>query len=369
MAFRIAIHKDRQAQRNHAEGDRPKPNWNVDIWADVAQMHGHEVVWVDAFSPDILQRLKDCDGFLWRCNHKPARLAVARRLLPVVERHMGLCVFPDSNTFWHYDDKVAQWYLLQASGVPIPETWVFWDRNTAFRFAAAAHYPMVLKLAAGASSRNVRLVNDRAELESWINQAFDTGIVRVGSIAQSGQKRLAPRIRTGLRGLLGQDGFRLGEYEQLHRGYVLLQRYLSDNAFDTRVTVIGNRAFAFRRFNRDADFRASGSGLIDHDPAAIDESFVCLAFETARSIGSQSCAIDGLCGNDGPVVGEISYTYASWAVHECPGHWRLDADDAETDVTMTWHEGEMSPEAAIMEDFLRKLSERQYHGIAAAERL
>lgn len=47
--------------------------------------------------------------------------------------------------------------------------------------------------------------------------------------------------------------------------YILFQEYLPDNEFDTRVTVIGNRAFAFRRFNRKKDFKASGSGEIDYD--------------------------------------------------------------------------------------------------------
>ena len=39
------------------------------------------------------------------------------------------------------------------------------------------------------------------------------------------------------------------------RGYVYFQDFIPDNQFDTRVTVIGNRAFAFIRKVRPGDFR------------------------------------------------------------------------------------------------------------------
>jgi hypothetical protein len=73
---------------------------------------------------------------------------------------------------------------------------------------------------------------------------------------------------------------------------------------------VGNRAFAFRRFNRPDDLRASGSGCFDCDPMKIDENFVRLAM-TARKLRSQSCAIDGLYRGREHLIGEVSYSYVS----------------------------------------------------------
>jgi hypothetical protein len=139
-------------------------------------------------------------------------------------------------------------------------------------------------------------------------------------------------------------------------GYVIFQEFLAGNAFDTRVTVIGNRAFAFRRFNRDNDFRASGSGKIDFDPDKIDEGFVRCAFATAASLGTQSCAIDGLYRHDVHCVGEVSYTYISEAVFRCPGHWVLEGA-AETG-TLRWIDRPMWPEEAQVHDFVRQLEQK-----------
>ncbi|HEV2125687.1 MAG TPA: hypothetical protein VGW38_23280, partial [Chloroflexota bacterium] len=96
------------------------------------------------------------------------------------------------------------------------------------------------------------------------------------------------------------------------------------NEFDTRVTIIGDWAFAFRRFNRPNHFRASGSGRIDWDSAQIAPGAVRLSFRVARRLQSECMAVDVLRRGEEYVINEISYTFASWAVRDCPGHWVLD---------------------------------------------
>ena len=61
--------------------------------------------------------------------------------------------------------------------------------------------------------------------------------------------------------------------------------------YDTRVTVIGGRAFAFRRFNRDDDFRSSGSGKIDYNMEEIDKRMIKLALKVSKKDG---ISINGL---------------------------------------------------------------------------
>jgi len=98
------------------------------------------------------------------------------RLLPVAEDQLGLCVYPDRRTAWHYDDKITQDYLLKAAELPVPETHVFFDRAQAEQFCRDADYPLVLKLAAGAGSSNVRLLRTPADAAAWIEQHFDAGV-------------------------------------------------------------------------------------------------------------------------------------------------------------------------------------------------
>lgn len=333
----IAIHPD-----FWDAADGPRANSSSPKYAAILEEAGHEVRWADIFADDIIDQVRGCDGFIWRHGHWSNMVQVARRVLPVLERELGLIVYPDQRTCWHYDDKIAQKYLLEAHGVPMPATWIHWhDADATLDWARSQTYPLVLKLAGGSASQNVRLVGSFEEAEQWIRRLMGRGVFGLDPDE-------APDSRPG------------GVIWGYHRDYVLLQEFLPDNAFDIRVTVVGGRAFGFRRFNRPNDFRASGSGLVDHDPDAIDPAAVRLALHAARRLRTQSLAFDIMRKGDELVVGEISYTYMSWTVHECPGHWTIDdnADGTPGDPmtgTLVWHQGQTWPEEAQMADYLQRL--------------
>lgn len=116
------------------------------------------------------------------------------------------------------------------------------------------------------------------------------------------------RLRAALEVLFTGEPINLGMRTDLQKGYLLIQEFLPDNSFDTCITVIGNRAFSSRRFNRPNDFRASGNGKIDWDRAQINLEIetIRLAFYVAQHLQTQSIAIDCLRRGDKYVITEIS---------------------------------------------------------------
>ena len=327
-----------------------------DRWTELADAAGVRVRPVDVYAGDFLDQLAGCDGFLWR--FLPHQRQIAQRVLPAVELGMGLPVFPSFRSVWHYDDKVTQHYLLAAAGIPTPRSWTFWGARAARAFARDAAYPLVFKLALGWLAENVRLVRTPEEALAWIDRMFGPGVRSLQEPLRPPSPTLRQRVGGAARALLGRPaGGRTGDRE---RGYFYVQEFLPDNAFDTRVTVFGNRAVAFRRMNRPGDFRASGSGRIDWDPGPIDLATVRLGFRVAKALGMPTLAVDGLRRGDEPVVGEVSYTSAAWAVRKCPGHWHLDGDPQTG--ALEWVPGELRPEDAIFEDFLAEVARRRRPG-------
>lgn len=75
---------------------------------------------------------------------------------------------------------------------------------------------------------------------------------------------------------------------------------------------VGSRAL--RLIRRTNGFAPSGSGNFSVDPQQIDQRFIRLAFQVAKRIQCQSCAIDGMYRGGDDVAGEISYAYVSWMV-------------------------------------------------------
>ena len=57
-------------------------------------------------------------------------------------------------------------------------------------------------------------------------------------------------------------------------------------------------------------------------------------------------AYDFVLKEGNPVIIEISYAFADWAIHSCPGHW---------DSELNWFEGQMWPEEAQVDVFLDRV--------------
>jgi hypothetical protein len=347
---RIAIQPDRQLLMSGRHQSFSSS------WSERLAASGHEARSVSVFEPDFFDAVRECDGFMWWFAHLPFPRNVGKRVLPAIEHGMGIPVFPSWETIWHFDDKIAQQYLLEAAGIPVPRTHVFWTSADALRFCATASYPLVIKLASGITSENVALVKSVDDARYWVDRMFDGGTVdlqRTGLPARP--REVARRVyhagRLLLQGRIGP----LSSRTDLQRGYLLLQEFLDGNVFDTRVTVIGNRAFAFRRFNRPDDFRASGSGRIDWTAEEIAQDVVRLAFRVARTLGTQSIAVDVLRRAGLPVINEISYYYEGWAVADCPGHWRL-AGEGRAGDQLEWVNGRLRPEDAILADFMSEIA-------------
>jgi hypothetical protein len=318
-------------------------------WVELAANAGIQTRLVDVREGDLYPQLEGCDGFMWWFAHLPKIRQVGRRVLPAIEHGLKILTFPNWQTIWHFDDKVAQKYLLDAAGIPQPQTWIFWEKEKALAFCRTAKYPMVLKLAGGIVSENVRRVSTADEAEYWIIKLFDAGITSLEEAPQpSGLRKIRHRLGAARRAMLGRTYNQMSSRSELQRGYVLLQEFVPGNEYDTRITVIGDRAFAFRRFNRPGDFRASGSGKIDWDHTQIDPRAVTLAFQVAKHLGTQSLAVDILRNPDGSLVmNEISYYYEGWAVGSCPGHWTPGGE---------WRPGPIPPEDAIFEDFVSRVA-------------
>lgn len=327
-----------------------------DRWVSCLRTRGVSVKALDLLGADPLEQVADCDGVMWHWEHYPhERRFAARPILHVIETELRIPVFPNLRTAWHFDDKIAQAYLFSALRIPSARTWIFWDRLQAENWASTAVYPVVAKLMTGAGSDNVRLIRDTREANDHIRAVF-SGSGLITPSLDLGRRTFRGTLKAAWDRVAGSAGLMVaGKYPSLprlnwlpHKNYALFQEFLEGNSFDTRITVIGDRAFGFRRMNRVGDFRASGSGQLDHDPKAIDLRCVDLAFKSCALLGAQSVAFDFLfAGPDrSPRVVEISYGYADWAVERCPGHW---------DSRMTWREGHLWPEEAHVQDFLSEI--------------
>lgn len=319
-----------------------------EIYKRILSYNEIEFIELDIDDIDFWNKIKTVDLFLFRWAHIDDHHELANTILPIIENGLKIHVFPDLNTCWHFDDKVKQFYLLKAHKFPIIDSYVFWEKESALKWAESAEYPVVFKLKKGAGSTNVLLLSNYKDSKKIIKQIFGKGVPASG-LKHKGNikyKSIENFFRVNI------DKFLLNKIRkiqpntwQIGKNYVLFQKFLPNNNFDTRVTTIGNRAFAFRRFVRDDDFRASGSGKIDFNKNEIDLRLIQLALKISTELKFQSMAYDFLYNEKGePEICEISYTFVDSVIYNCEGFW---------DENMIWHEGHFWPQYLQLKDLLQ----------------
>src|SRR5690606_3394653 len=158
-----------------------RPGSFSDRWIEYCKNKGINFKIVNAFDSDIINQVKDCDVFLWHHPHSNFKdVLTAQRILFALE-HAGISVFPDFRTAWHFDDKVAQKYLLEAIEAPLVPSYVFYDKNEAIEWVKNTSYPKVFKLKGGAGATNVKLVTNQTQAIKLVNKAFGKGFSQFDS--------------------------------------------------------------------------------------------------------------------------------------------------------------------------------------------
>lgn len=324
-------------------------------WDGYLKEKGVEVLKCDLTDPENLNKLKTCSGVMWHWYHVFPDKFVAPKILNAIQFGLNIPVFPDIKTAWHFDDKIAQYFFLSLIDSPIAKSWFFINKKEASDFINSANFPLIFKLGVGAGSVNVFKLTNKEEAHQKLNEIFDKGIYPYSNY----EYELGNKYSVGTNKfdmikdlLLNKDitkhvNKETHWYYQIEKNYFYVQEFLAGNDFDVRVTVIGNRAFAFRRFNRENDFRASGSGKINYEINEIPTEAIKIAFEVSKRGEFQSMAYDFLFDSENKLkIIEISYSYVNKAVYDCEGYWDSD---------LNFHKGNFWPEECHVEDFLNKI--------------
>jgi glutathione synthase/RimK-type ligase-like ATP-grasp enzyme len=307
---------------------------------------------VNAYQSDIIQQLEGCKYFLWHINNLNHRDQIFAKYLMNAVEGIGVKVFPNYDTNWHFDDKVAQKYLFESFNLPLVNSTVFYNKKEALGWVNQTTFPRVFKLRKGSGSKGVQLARSKREAKKLINIAFGKGFKTISTWFmftermrkyRNNQDTLVGVLKGFVRLSIGTEYINMSNNE---KGYVYFQDFIPNNSFDIRVIVIGNKAFGIKRMNRKDDFRASGSGYIIYDKNQIDKKCVRLAFEANKKLNMQCAALDFVYDeNNTPLIVEVSYGYNPKGYRACEGYW---------DENLTWYPCVITPEIWMIENLIKE---------------
>lgn len=325
----------------------------VNPWEEYLKENNIPYDTADLFAVDAIETLKNYDVLLWHFGQYDYVSMMETRNILYSAKMMGLKVFPDYNDAWHFDDKVAEMYALQAVGAPIPKSQVYYRMNDLKKALEEGkiEFPIVAKLRTGSGSHNVKLIHNKSQLLHYARRMFGRGYDPAPSLIYktSSNIRSSHDKATFIAKLKRAPEFlrtrRNAKQFPNEKGYVYLQEFIPSDGYDMKIVVVGDKLSGLYRPIRSHDFRASGGGEVLYDKEKFSENIIRSAFAAADAIGFKCVGFDYVVDNrtgEGKIV-EMSYGFSHTAVMGMGGWFDRDCN---------WHEGALNAPAELLKNLL-----------------
>jgi glutathione synthase/RimK-type ligase-like ATP-grasp enzyme len=302
----------------------------MNVWKEFCQDNNIYYEFVDCYQPDIIERLRKFDCLFWHVGNYVLQDMMIGRSILFSAKNMGLKIFPDFNTSWHFDDKVAETYLLQSANAPIPESWMFFLQEDCQNWLQnSARYPLIAKLRCGSGSNNVRLLHNKVDAFKYAKKMFSGGFDSSPSLLFKTKSQVLSsrdwktiisrfkRIPEFLRTLNRSKMF------PKEKGYVFFQEYIENAGFDLKIVVVGDKLSFIGRNIRKGDYRASGGGDLFYEKELITKNIISSAFEASDKLGFQCMGYDYVVDKSNGIgkIVEISYGFSHTALLNAGGYF------------------------------------------------
>lgn len=335
--------------------DHHSSSWGK-VWIDYCQEHelNHELV--DWRSYKAFDQLAKYDIVVWHYSHySHDEMLFAPSILSALKAS-GCRVFPDLNDSSHFDDKVAQAYLLQSLGIDAPINYPLHSQSALDDWIEqVGEFPVVAKLRTGSGSSNVMLLSDEKELRKYASKMFNGGInsspstlFKLSSNLKSTRsiEEFKNRLKRVPEFLFSRK--RAKELDK-EKGYVYLQQFVDGVDYDLKIAVVGNRLSFVARGTRPGEFRASGGGTLFYDKSLLDRSMIKAAFRAYDILKSDCTGLDMIKDpNTGkPIILEVSYGFSHEAQLGACGYF---------DREYVWHDEPLNPPYLLLHNLVKEFS-------------
>lgn len=148
-------------------------------------------------------------------------------------------------------------------------------------------YPVVIKSSAGAGSIGVRIAYTEQEL---LKKASQMGRVAFYDICQTRWSRIRHSVGRLKRRLMGGKAIE----KQEMREKLIIQTFVSNLECDYKVLAFGEKFYLLKRYVREGEFRASGSGNFEYPEQFSEEekSILEFAYQAYRQLQVPMLSID-----------------------------------------------------------------------------
>jgi glutathione synthase/RimK-type ligase-like ATP-grasp enzyme len=291
---------------------------------------------VNSYNSDVINKLKEFDIVLWHFSGYNFQDMLFARSILYAAKQMGKKIYPDFNDIWHFDDKVAETFLLQSINAPIPKSQVFFSQKHMIDWIEIEKpkFPIIAKLRNGSGSHNVKKINNLNEANEYAKIMFSAGFDTSPSLLYKTKSNVisAKSLKIFVKRLLRAREFlstlkKSKEFPN-EKQYVFFQEFIPNDGFDLKVVVVGDKLSFIGRKIRKGDFRASGGGDLFYERNFINKELIDSAFEISDKLGFECMGYDFVINkeNNKGLIVEISYGFSHSALLNAGGYYTREGE-------------------------------------------
>lgn len=327
-------------------------NWSFS-WIEYCEVNNVDFEIVNPYNIGVVNYLLDFDIILWHFSHYVhTDVLMAKNILFTLETS-GKNVFPSIKDSWHFDDKLAETYLLESINAPIPDSFYYYSLEDVKKSIGSKmmKFPIIAKLRNGSGSHNVKLIKTKEEMYGYSKIMFTKGLDSAPSLLHKTSSNIktsknlktfikrAKRIPEFLRSLANAKKF------NKEKGYVFLQEFIPNEGFDLKVVVVGDKLSFIGRKIRKGDFRASGGGSLFYDKSKVSKDIIDSAFKISDELNFSCMGYDYVINsrNGKGLIVEISYGFSHQALLDAKGYF---------DRSGNWHDEPMNAPVEIVNQLI-----------------
>ncbi|MEY8861417.1 RimK family alpha-L-glutamate ligase [Tenacibaculum singaporense] len=325
-------------------------NWSL-AWEEYCKKNNIAYQIVNPYKIEVVKTLLKFDIILWHySNYSFKDMLMAKNVLNTLEDR-GKKVFPSFKDAWHFDDKLAETYLLESVEAPMPKSFYYYSLTELDKAIndKKMSFPIIAKLRGGSGSHNVKKIDSVEELRKYGKQMFTSGLSSAPSLMYKASSNIkssknlkifikrAKRIPEFLRSLSNAKKF------NIERGYVYLQEFIPNDGYDLKVVVVGDKLSFIGRNIREGEYRASGGGSLFYEREKVTKEVIDSAFKTSDELGFKCMGYDYVVNSKTGkgIIIEISYGFSHQALLDANGYF---------DRNGKWHEEPLNVPYEIIEN-------------------
>lgn len=186
----------------------------------------------------------------------------------------GGILLPKYDLYKSHDNKYYQELYKSRNNVKTPHAQLLSTSNSPIKPVV----PVVIKASQGFGSKGVQLVKESGEVSKSVSSLMSPYYLPLNSVDET--LRRTVKYFYKYKGLYPKK-----------IGQVVLQEFIPNLEFDWKVLVFGKSVFVLKRYVRDNDFRASGSGKFDYECSPSDE-LIKFAEKTRNQLDTPFVSLD-----------------------------------------------------------------------------